>query len=168
MSSKQLPNDAAALPDHRALALRTGWCAYLVLLVFPLALSAVVVFLRAGATGRRESAHDMNGWFLIAMAYLIVGIPAALFYRRHLCISYFRGSVVAPRQYLIGMLTVWLTLEFGMILSIVGCYVTTSFLPCLLPALLAFMFLITLWPNGRMMVSHVGNSNDPQIYEEPR
>jgi hypothetical protein len=45
---------------------------------------------------------------------------------------------------------------------------TASFLPDLLPAIAAFVFLITLWPTGKMMLNHVGDSNDPQIYEEPR
>jgi hypothetical protein len=55
-----------------------------------------------------------------------------------------------------------------MILQIVGCYVTGPFLPGLLPALVAFVFFITLWPNGDMLTSHAGDSDDPEIHESSR
>jgi len=46
---------------------------------------------------------------------------------------------------------------------------TNSLLPNLLPALVAFMLFLPLWPSGRAMIcSQRGNSDDPETYEEPR
>ena len=148
-------------------ALRAAWWTYLVLLILPFMVLTVVMLshLRSGMTQRPS--HDGDTWFLLAVAYLVVGIPAALFYRRHLCVAYSRGETVAPRRYLVGMLTVWLTLEVGIILPVVGCYMTESFLPMLFPAIVAFVVFITQSPTGRMMISGVGDSDDPEIYEEP-
>jgi len=168
MSEQKLLKNAKAAPFRLASALRAAWGAYAVLLVLPFPVFAVVIFSHSTVGMPPRIAHGVNRWFLLTMAYLAIGLPAALFYRRYLCSAYFRGNVVAPRQYLIGMLTVWLTLEVGMILPIIGCELTASFLPGLLPAIVAFMFFITLWPTGKMMVSRVGDREDPQIYVEPR
>jgi hypothetical protein len=163
----KLQKDAESLSYERALTLRAAWWAYVVLMILPFALVAIAVALLNTRISPTAS-HGGNRWLILAVAYLVVGIPAALFYRRHLCGAYFRGEDVPPRQYLVGMLTVWLALEVGMIVSILGCYVSASILPDLLPAIAAFVFFITLWPTGKMMATHVGNSNDPQIYEPPR
>ena len=66
------------------------------------------------------------------------------------------------------MLAIWSALEFGGIISLLGCFVEQSLLPNLLPALVAFMFFVTLWPSGKAMVSSVGNAEDASVYEAPR
>jgi hypothetical protein len=149
-------------------ALRTAWWAYLVLLILPFMLFALVMVLHMAPGVSRRPLPGVNAWFLSTMAYLVVALPAALFYRRHLCIAYYRGELVAPQHYLAGMFTVWLTLEIGMIVAVVGCYLTASFMPGLIPAVAAFVVFITQWPTGRMMISRVGDSDDPEIYEMPR
>ena len=74
-----------------------------------------------------------------------------------------------PKSYLVGMLGVWATIEIGGLASLIGCLVTRSLLPTLLPALVAFMLFVPLWPSGRSMIcSHKGDSDDPETYEEPR
>jgi hypothetical protein len=150
------------------LAMRIALPAYVVLLFFPLILLAVVYALYSHPGMSPRLGHGATTWFVLAMAYLAFAVPAALFYRRHVCAAYARGGMVAPRQYLQGMLTVWLTLEIGVVVPIVGCYVTGSFLPVLLPAAVAFVFLITLWPAGRMMIGRGGASEDPETYQPPR
>jgi hypothetical protein len=162
LSNNQTP------PLRRNIALRDAWLAYIFLLMLPFVVLAVVLISHANTATPPRVSHGMSSWFLGTMAYLAVGVPAALFYRRHLSGAYFRGQVVSPRHYLAGMLTVWLTLEIGMIAPLIGCFVTGSFLPDLLPAILAFMFFVVLCPTGKMMTSHVGSSEDPQIYKEPR
>jgi hypothetical protein len=148
--------------------LRAAWCAYLGLLILPFVLLAGVVKSRATSGMPLGSTQSMDRWFVLTMAYLMVAFPAALFYRRHLCSAYGQGKVVAPQKYLVGMLTVWLALEVGMIVPIVHCDVTSSFLPCLLPAILAFVFYMTLYPTGEMMTHRTGARADPGIYEVPR
>jgi hypothetical protein len=154
--------------DQRRSALRTAWRAYVVLLTLPFVglLLLIVLYLRARVPW--TMAGGWNGWFFLILAYLAVGVPAALFYRKRVCSGYARGEAVAPRDYLAGMLAVWLALEVGGILSLVGCYVTRSFLPCLAAGGVAFVFFITQWPSGVMLRGRTGASADPQTFESPR
>ncbi len=62
----------------------------------------------------------------------------------------------------------WVALEFGGIISLLGCIVTHSLLPSLLPALVAFMFYVTQWPTGHAMMGSIGESEDASVYKEPR
>ena len=78
------------------------------------------------------------------------------------------GKVVSPGAYLRGMLTVWLACEIGGIIALIGCLVTRTLLPNLLPALVAFILFTPFWPSGRAMTHPVGNDDDFEIYEEPR
>jgi hypothetical protein len=148
-------------------ALRAAWVIYVVLLLVPLAVFGVVMVLSASRASS-EPSHGVNRWFLGTTAYLIVAVPAALFFRRHLIISYFQGGIVTPRHYLIGMLTLWLTLEIGMILPIIGCYVTASYMPGLIPAVVVLVVYMTQWPSGKTMTSGAGECDDPELYEMPR
>ena len=151
-----------------ALAIRIAWLTFIFLLFLPLILLAIVFALYSHPGMSPRLGHGATLWFVLGMAYLALAVPAALFYRRHVCGAYARGGVVAPRQYLVGMLTVWLTLEIGVVVPIVGCYVTGSFQPVLVPAAVALVFLDTLWPGGRMMIGRLGGREDPEIYQPPR
>jgi hypothetical protein len=66
------------------------------------------------------------------------------------------------------MTSVWITLEIGGVMGLIGCLLTHSLIPNLLPALVAFMLFTPLWPSGRAMYCHGGSTDDPEIYEEPR
>jgi hypothetical protein len=113
--------------------------------------------------------HSVStGWFIAALAFMLVGGPVAFGIRSRLFRSYWRGQGVSPRAYLQGMLCVWMVFEIGGVISLVGCLMSNSLLPCLLPALAAFMFFTPLFPNGRAMAHATGNTDDPEIYQEPR
>ncbi|HEX8524037.1 MAG TPA: hypothetical protein VF669_17420 [Tepidisphaeraceae bacterium] len=107
-------------------------------------------------------------WFLCTMAYLAIGVPASFFLRSREFKAYWKGKCVSPGHYLRGMLSVWLTMEIGGIAALVGCLVTQSLLPNLLPALVAFMLFIPFWPSGRAMTCPVGDQDDAENYAEPR
>jgi hypothetical protein len=107
-------------------------------------------------------------WFLGASVYLLVVVPASFFWRGHVFKAYWTGQTIGPTTYLYGMLTMWAALEFGGIFSLLGCLVDHALLPNLLPALVAFMFYVTLWPSGRAMVSRMGHHEDAGKYEEAR
>jgi hypothetical protein len=66
------------------------------------------------------------------------------------------------------MVAVWGALELGMALALIGCYATGSFLPGLAPAIVAYLFLVTLWPNGEMLTGRAGATEDPDGHEQPR
>lgn len=148
-------------------ALRLAWVTWIVLLLIPFFLFLGAIW----ALAFHESAQTLTApptWFLAASAYLLVVVPASFFWRSHLFKPYYSGHPIAPGTYLYGMLAMWVALEVGGIISLLGCFVTRSLLPDLLPALVAFMFYATLWPSGRSMVRHVGDSEDSSVYEEPR
>jgi len=90
------------------------------------------------------------------------------FWRGRIFKSYWSGQPIAPAKYLYGVLVPWTALEFGGIISLLGCFVDQALLPNLLPALLAFMFYVTLWPSGRSMVRSMGDAEDAGLYEAPR
>ena len=149
-------------------ALRHAWVWWIALLLFPAAVFVFVMWsLMSDSAPPRHFAMAQH-WFIIAMGYMLIAVPVAIFWRSHLFKAYWRGEVVRPRAYLFGMMSVWLTLEVGGLLSIVGCYLTHALLPNLVPAVIAFVLFLPLWPSGRAMVRHVGASDDPEKYEEPR
>jgi hypothetical protein len=149
-------------------ALRIAWVTWVVLLVIPFLMFLCVVWtlgIRADGSAAPVPHHL---WFMAASIYLLVGVPGSFFWRGHVFKAYWSGHTIAPGKYVVGMISVWLALEIGGIFSMAGCFVDQAMLPNLLPALVAFMFFVTLWPTGRAMVRPVGDNEDPQIYQEPR
>jgi hypothetical protein len=150
-------------------AMRRAWVTWLIMLVLPFILFVVAVWYTTWINSSGSSKSTLNQvWFIIAMVYLILVVPASLFWRSHIFKAYWHGQTVSPRDYLHGMISVWVALEIGGLFSLAGCIVGANLLPCLLPALIAFMFYILLWPNGRAMSHTTGGSDDAAIYEEPR
>lgn len=157
-----LPNVAAAS------AMRMAWSCWLFLLVLPFLFFIYVLWTLMGQETGAPPARSGQGWFLMSMLYLIVAVPLSFFGRSWLFKAYWTGKPVEPKKYVMGMLTMWLTLEAGGLLALAGCLVDKKLLPNLLPALVAFMFFTTLWPSGRAMTRTTGASEDHGVYEEPR
>jgi hypothetical protein len=149
-------------------ALRQAWYWYLSLLFVPFLLFVAVFLIRNYKEGLQAPMSIRNAWFIGSIAYMVIAAPIAFVIRSRLFRSYWRGEGVAPRAYLSGMLVVWFTFEIGGIVSLIGCLASNSLTPCLLPALAAFMFFTPLWPNGHAMSKPNGNTDDPEIYAEPR
>ena len=148
-------------------ALRLAWVSWLVLLAIPALLFLTVMWTFIGDETHADKGRA-ESWFLICMAYLAVAVPAAFFWRSREFKAYWEGNCVSPTRYLRGMLILWLTIEVGGIMALVGCLVTGSLLPNLLPAMVAFMLFTPFWPSGRAMTHPVGNDDDFEVYEEPR
>jgi len=149
-------------------ALRLAWATWVTLLVIPFGLFLVAVWTLMIRDAGPAPHVESQSWFLSASAYLLVVVPASFFWRGRLFKTYWSGHPIAPTKYLYGMVTIWAALEFGGIIALLGCLVDRSLLPNLLPALVAFMFFVTLWPSGKAMVTSVGKAEDASIYEEPR
>lgn len=149
-------------------ALRYAWYIWMVLAAIPFLLFLYVswhVTQHAQAVDRTFG----NVWFISAIGYMIVAPPAAFFIRSRFFKGYWAGECVSPRNYLIGMSILWGTLVLGGVLSLIGCIPTSSLLPCMFPALVAFALFVIHWPNGRAMVCGPrGATDDPETYEEPR
>jgi hypothetical protein len=151
-------------------AIRVAWVIWLVFLVTPffLFLRAVWILSNVDPNPPVAPQPEVQHWFLGSMLYLLLAVPISFFARSHVFKAYWSGKCVTPGKYLSGMMTVWLALELGGLISLTGCLVTHQLLPNVLPALVAFMFYATLWPSGRAMVRAVGHSEDAAVYEEPR
>ena len=149
-------------------ALRQAWCWYISLLFVPFLLFLAVVLVLTHGDKPQAVPSLRSAWFISSIAFLVVAAPIAFVARSRLFRSYWRGEGVSPRAYLLGMLIVWFTFEIGGIVSLVGCLMTNSLAPCLLPAIAAFMFFTPLWPSGQAMSHPNGNTDDPEIYHEPR
>jgi hypothetical protein len=148
------------------MALRLAWVSWVIMLVLPFLVFLAMIWQTAIMT--HGPAVGGETWFLAASFYLLLAVPSSFFWRGHVFKAYWTGHTVSPGKYLFGMLSIWLTLEIGGLFSLIGCFVNNSALPCLLPALVAFMFFVTMWPSGRAMVRTVGNHEDAAVYEEPR
>lgn len=146
-------------------AMRYAWVSWASMLVFPFAVFMVVVW---KITNSDLPSTSTNMWFIISMGYLVLAVPASIFWRSKVFRPYWDGHVVQPRAYLRGMLAVWIAIEIGGLLALFGCYMTNSMMPCMIPGAIAFMFFTPLYPNGTAMTRNTGNVDDPARYVEPR
>lgn len=169
MTNLPMPN--SGMPSRSSLsvpaALRWAWFSWAVLLAVPFLLLQWLIWHLAAGDASRSSA-DTEKWFVAAMAYFILILPGSFFWRGHLFKDYWLGRPVAPGRYVLATITVGFALALGGIFSLIGCLVTGSFMPNLIPALLALVLFALHWPTGRAMVRPVGQVEDPQVYEEPR
>jgi hypothetical protein len=149
-------------------ALRYSWYAFLTLLVIPMLLFLYVVW-SGDRTADSPDRALAQRWFIGTVAYMVLVVPASFFLRSRYLQRYWSGECVAPADYFRGMMVSWVALEVGGLLSLAGCLVTGTFAPCILPAIVAFMMFVALWPSGRAMICRDrGASDDPEEYEEPR
>jgi hypothetical protein len=150
-------------------ALRHAWYTYLILLATPFVVSLIAIWRLSGEGLTRPDIPVGNFWFISAVAFVVIAGPAAFFYRSRLFRDYWKGNCVPPVAYLRGMRIVWGVLELAGLYALAGAFVTRSLLPNMLPAIVAFMMFVVLWPSGRAMVCEGrGDSDDPERYEEPR
>lgn len=166
------PTPAAASTPSSQLSVDTAmhiasWT-WLGLLSLPFILFLAVVWHLMELEGTAGNTELASNWFIGTMIYLAVGIPAAFYIRSLLFKGYLQGQLVSPKNYLIGMILIWGTLEIGGLLALVGCLMSGKLLPSLVPGLVAFMLFTPLWPNGHAMTRRLKNEHDPADYQEPR
>lgn len=149
-------------------ALTIAWWTWFSLLALPFVMFLGVMWQLMDGDGLTADPIMAQKWFVASMAYMAIGVPAAFFWRSRMFRGYWAGRCVAPRDYLAGMITIWAALEIGGLLALLGCIMTSTLLPNLFPALLAFMLFTPLWPNGHSMSRPLTNEQDPGHYEEPR
>jgi len=147
-------------------ALHRAWICWAILLAVPFLFLQWVIW-RLGTEETAGATAQSGKWFAAAMIYLVIVLPGSFFWRGHLFHDYWQGRPVPPHKYILAIISVGAALAVGGIFSMVGCLVTRSFMPNLIPALMALLLFAMHWPTGRAMVKPVGHVEDPQIYEEP-
>lgn len=148
-------------------ALHIAWWTWFTLLAIPFVVFLAVIWQLTGAEGPSDQKLAQK-WFIAAMCYMAIGVPSAFFWRGRIFRGYWEGRTVSPRDYLVGMMTIWIAIEIGGLFALLGCLMTGTLLPNLLPALLAFMLFTPLWPNGHSMTRPLIDEHDPADYEDPR
>ena len=167
-SSPTGPESPPEPPDAltRTAALRQAWLWWLLFLLAPfvLFLGALLVI---GASEREPSPTLGNTFFMVSLLWLIT-VPGAFALRSYCFRAYFEGRPVEPRSYLRGMVTVWLSMEIGGLLALIGCLVSNTLMPCLLPAAVYFVLFTPFWPSGHAMEETTGREDDEQLFHYPR
>ncbi len=148
-------------------ALQIAWWTWCAMLVVPFFFFISTVWHLMDHESN-PAAEASTAWFIFAMAYMILAVPAAFFWRSHTFRGYWEGRVVHPRHYLVGMISIWAAFEIGGFIALLGVWMTGDMLPNILPAVVAFMLFVPLWPNGHAMTRPLNDEHDSGDYEEPR
>ncbi len=149
-------------------SMRVAWWAWFGMLVLPFLIFLAVLITLQQTGGPGADTTWGSRWFIANIIFLGVTVPLGFWLRGRLFSRYYQGEAVDPRKYLIGMLSVWIPLVLGGLLSLVSIYVSRSLTPNIIPAAIAFVFYITQWPKGSAMLRPRGEKDDPEMYEEPR
>src|SRR4051794_31725875 len=102
-------------------ALHIAWLAFLIMAACPFLLFLYAAWQLTGGPTTLRALPLSDRWFLSAVAYMVLVVPASFFVRTRLFKEYYRGGRVSPKHYLTGMLIVWGTLEVGGLYSLTGC-----------------------------------------------
>lgn len=149
-------------------ALWQAWLWWFTLLLLPF-FALIVVLWTVMLRGHPNPNPTLgNLFFSISLAWMLVMIPGAFVLRNYIFRAYWDGSVVDPRSYLKGMITIWLAPEIGGLIALIGCLISQTLLPGLLAAAVAFMLFVPFWPNGSAMIEPVGDVDDDEIFRHPR
>lgn len=148
--------------------LMIAWIAYLVMLIIPFLVFLAVVFRLNYGSVESASEDVVRRWFICSMIFCGLSVPAAFFAQAKAFKGYWQGQCVQPRNYLKGMLVIWGSLEMSGLIALLGCWMTGTVIPIMLPALVAFVLFVMLWPNGHAMTRPLVSEHDGADYEEPR
>lgn len=149
-------------------ALRQAWLWWFVLLVVPFLVFMGVLWTRTLGVAPTPRPMLADVFFVVSLVWMLLTVPGAFLLRNYCFRSYWEGRTVEPRSYVRGMLTIWLATEIGGLLALLGCAISGTWMPCLLPAALAFMLFTPFWPTGRAMVDPVGMAEDDEVFRHPR
>jgi len=148
--------------------LLVAWIVWFVMLTIPFVLFLAVLFRQNFGSSPEASEAVVNRWFIGSMIFCGLAVPAAFFLQARAFKGYWQGHCVEPRAYLRGMITIWASLELSGLIALIGCWATRTMIPTMLPALIAFMLFVMLWPNGHAMTRPLVSEHDGADYEEPR
>jgi hypothetical protein len=66
------------------------------------------------------------------------------------------------------MMTVWAALAAGGVIAILGCILTDSLVPNIVPGAVALILYMLYWPSGLAMSRPLRDEHDPAEYQDPR
>jgi hypothetical protein len=156
--------DDSITPDE---ALRRAWIIWLTLLFIPFfAFMALIFYLMAGPEPVRPTVSHV--FMFVSLIWIALATPLGFYLRSRMFRAYEKGKPVPPRSYVIGMTMIWVPLEIGGLLAIVGAFASNTLIPNVIPAMLAFVLFTPFWPTGHAMTRNLGDQDDFELYKEPR
>lgn len=148
-------------------ALRYAWVIWLILLFIPFfAFMGLLFYLMSGPTPVRPGLS--YGFMFTSLGWIALITPLGFYIRSRLFRDYDHGRPVRPGAYLLGMTMIWLPLEIGGLLAILGAFLSNTLIPNIIPAMLAFVLFTPFWPSGDAMARPLGDKDDFELYKEPR
>ncbi|MEM7682426.1 MAG: hypothetical protein AAF288_10770 [Planctomycetota bacterium] len=129
-------------------AVALAWISWGVMLLTP-AIWGLAIAMRSSFLGQPAEASWV-GWGagVLAAAWLAIATPTMLILRGYVLRAAWSGRPVDPDSYLRGLVGVWLTLEAGAVVALIGATVSGSAWPGLLPAMLAVLALSAIRPDA--------------------
>lgn len=146
--------------------LRRAWAWWLTLLVVPFMLF-LTLLLYLSMSPPKDMAIG-RAYFVVSVFWLGAVVPASFFIRARFFRDYWAGGVCKPADYLRGTLSTWIAIEIGGLISLIGCFMSNSLTPNVLPAVVAFILFTPFWPSGEAMTLALGDEDDPEIMRHPR
>lgn len=151
------------LTRHNALGV--AWTIWIVLLLVPYAVLPLALHSIVTGVSKADAA---DRWFLAIMMYLALGVPLAFLLRSWLFRPYWRRGSVSPLAYVCAMTSLWLVLAIAGLTAQLVCLATATFAPNVLPALLALIVYLVVYPTGSAMAPRrAAESDDEDNHEEP-
>jgi hypothetical protein len=142
-----------------------AWTIWVVLLLIPY---GVVPFALHGTVTGVSKADEADRWFLAIMIYLAVALPLAFLLRSWAFKPYRRGEAVSPRAYVCGMTALWLVLAVAGLTAQFACLATATFAPNVLPAVLALIVYLVVYPRGTAIAGRrAAEADGGHDHEEP-
>ncbi|MEM6749969.1 MAG: hypothetical protein AAGA57_04805 [Planctomycetota bacterium] len=131
-----------------AQAVALAWVSWGVMVLTP-AIWGLALALRSGFVGA-PAEESWMGWGagVVAAAWLAIAVPLVLVLRGYVLRASWSGKPVDPDSYLRGLIGVWVTLEAGAVVALIGATVSGSAWPALLPAMLAVLALGAIRPDA--------------------
>ncbi len=119
--------------------------------VWIFALVVAIVIRRSPMSTEPIPREQLMLLFYVAMGMCFATIPLGLFIRGQVFKAGWVGDVVKPANYLQGCLVAWAMCEGTAVFSLVICLLSRTFVPYAIPAVIASVVLLALWPNGRAL-----------------
>jgi hypothetical protein len=153
-------------PSKLDSTMHVAWWSYLAFMLTPPMLLAIVVPYAVDKTMASDSV--VEHWLIGSAIFVVLSAAAGLFYREWLFEPCLHGVALPPKVYLRGMIALWASLEAGILMCLVACVVARAMMPCFGPAVVAYIVLFSMYPDGSAMVGHGHESDDPSEFHDAR
>ena len=135
-------------PQRALITARVIWA---MLCMGVMLLGGVMVFVTLRVEAREQDAAIGNMALLGAAVVTLLALPVALFIRSQMFKRGWVGEVVTPSAYVTGNIVPWAVCEGAAIFGFIAMFLDRSIMPGILMPVVAMLFLLLLFPNGRAM-----------------